>query len=107
MKPAPACDATRPDIHDQAHDNSHDKARADAEALTDRVLHALARVNWPAHPGTLIESAEQSGAQHDVIDALRQLPDEAFGSFPEVSASIVATQLRAHDATRRGAATRA
>jgi len=25
------------------------------------------------------------------------LPDEAFGSFPEVSASIIAAQLRAHE----------
>jgi hypothetical protein len=97
MKPAPMRDATRTDIHGDAHDSDQDLARANAEALSDRVLHALERVNWPAHPGTLIESAEQSGAQRDVIDALRQLPDEAFGSFPEVSALIIAAQLGIHD----------
>lgn len=86
MKPAPACDTTAA------------ANRADLRALTLRVLHALERVNWPAHPATLIESAEHSGAPSDVVQALRQLPDEAFGSFAEVSASIVAAQLRAHDA---------
>jgi len=98
MKPASACEATRADTPDQA--------RSNAEALTRRVLHALECVTWPAHPPTLIESAERRGAPQDVIDALRRLPDEAFGSYPEVSALIVAAQLSAHDATvQRGAAT--
>ena len=89
MKPAPASDAMQAETPDQA--------RAKADALTERVLHALQRVNWPAHPDTLIESAESSGASRDVIESVRQLPDEAFGSFPEVSASIIAAQLRAHE----------
>ncbi|WP_035512521.1 DUF2795 domain-containing protein [Paraburkholderia nodosa] len=98
MKPASACETTRADTPDQA--------RSNAEALSERVLHALERVTWPAHPATLIESAERSGAPRDVIDALRHLPDEAFGSFPEVSALIVAAQLGAHDsAAQRGTAT--
>jgi hypothetical protein len=106
MKPAPAYDAPQPDIQHASNNTTLDRAHAEAEALTDRVLHALARVTWPAHPGTLIENAEQSGAARDVIDALRELPDEAFGSFPEVSASIVAAQLRSHENVQRGAATR-
>ncbi|MCP3705556.1 DUF2795 domain-containing protein [Paraburkholderia sp. CNPSo 3274] len=98
MKPASACDATGADNPDQA--------RSNAEVLTGRVLHALECVTWPAHPATLIESAERSGAPRDVIDALRRLPDEAFGSFPEVSALIVAAQLSARDSTaQRGPAT--
>jgi len=97
MDPTPACDATQPDSHKKTHATTLDKALADAEALSARVLHALERVNWPAHPATLIESAEASGASRDVIDALRKLPDEAFGSFPEVSASIIAEQLRARE----------
>ncbi|HKT90587.1 MAG TPA: DUF2795 domain-containing protein [Paraburkholderia sp.] len=96
MKPAPACAEIRADTPDEA--------RSNAEALTGRVLHALECVTWPAHPATLIESAERSGAPRDVIEALRQLPDEAFGSFSEVSALIVAAQLRAREATaHRGA----
>ena len=97
MKPASARDATRVDTPDQA--------RSNAEALTGRVLHALECVTWPAHPATLIESAEHSGAPRDVIEALRQLPDEAFGSFSEVSALIVAAQLRAREATAQRGAT--
>ncbi|SDD50000.1 DUF2795 domain-containing protein [Paraburkholderia lycopersici] len=82
----PACDTT--------HGTRHGTARADAEALSARVLHALERVNWPAHLATLIKSAERSGAPHEVIEALEHLPDEVFGSFPEVSASIIAARLR-------------
>lgn len=87
MKPASACEATRTATPAQT--------RGNAEALSERVLHALERTTWPAHPATLIENAEGSGAPPDVIEALRRLPDEAFGSFPEVSALIVAAQLRA------------
>ncbi|MCP3724192.1 DUF2795 domain-containing protein [Paraburkholderia sp. CNPSo 3272] len=96
MKPASACEATRADTPDEA--------RSSAEALSDRVLHALERVTWPAHPATLIENAERSGAPRDVIDALRRLPDEAFGSFPEVSALIVAAQLAARGPNAQGGA---
>ncbi|QGZ63531.1 DUF2795 domain-containing protein [Paraburkholderia acidisoli] len=67
-----------------------------ANALADRVQSALDGVTWPAHPATLLECAAGYGAGRDVMDALRGLPDEAYGSFPEVSASIVATQMRAH-----------
>ncbi|CAM2156931.1 DUF2795 domain-containing protein [Paraburkholderia tropica] len=64
------------------------------EALILRVERALDAVTFPAHPGTLLDCAEHSGARADVIDALRALPDEAFGSFSEVSASIVASHDR-------------
>ena len=87
-----------------AHEAPPDQVRANAEALTERVLRALECVTWPAHPATLIESAEHSGAQRDVIDALRLLPDEAFGSFPEVSALIVAAQLSEHESSAQGGA---
>jgi hypothetical protein len=97
MKPAPASDTPRSTLNDE----KGDAARAHADELADRVLHALEQVNWPAHPATLIESAEASGAAHDVIEALRALPDEAYGSFPEVSASIVAARLRAHERPER------
>jgi hypothetical protein len=106
MKSAPARDATQPDVRGESDNTTLDRAHAEAEALTDRVLHALERVTWPAHPDTLIENAEQSGAQGDVIAALRNLPDEAYGSFPEVSASIIAAQLRSHETVQRGAAAR-
>ena len=94
MKPASACAAIRTDTADQA--------RSNAEALAGRVLHTLECVTWPAHPATLIESAERSGAPRDVIDALRGLPDEAFGSFSEVSALIVAAQLSARASIANG-----
>ena len=94
MKPASACAATRASTADQA--------RPNAEALAARVLHTLECVTWPAHPATLIESAERSGAPRDVIKALRGLPDEAFGSFSEVSALIVAAQLSARDSIANG-----
>ncbi|CAG9203430.1 conserved hypothetical protein [Paraburkholderia tropica] len=67
------------------------------EALILRVERAVDTVTFPAHPGTLIECAERAGARADVLAALRELPDEAFGSFSEVSASIVA----AHDRQAR------
>jgi hypothetical protein len=60
------------------------------EALVDRVQRAVNDVSYPAHPGTLIDAATQEHADPEVLEALRRLPDEAFGSFPEVSASIVA-----------------
>ncbi|WP_321909442.1 MULTISPECIES: DUF2795 domain-containing protein [unclassified Paraburkholderia] len=95
MKPASACEATRADTLGEA--------RSNAKALTGRALHALECVTWPAHPATLIESAESRGAPRDVIEALRQLPDEAFGSFPEVAASIVAAQLRLRESAAQHA----
>lgn len=63
----------------------------DAAAQQDfkrRIESAVESVSYPAHPPILIESAECSGAARDVVDALRALPDEAFGSFSEVVASI-------------------
>jgi hypothetical protein len=102
MKPAPACDTTQPDIQNE----SPDQARAAAEALTDRVLHALERVTWPAHPDTLVESAEENGAPPDVIEALRNLPEEAYGNFAEVSALIVAARLSSRETARGEAAAR-
>jgi hypothetical protein len=102
MNSAPARSTTQPDIQN----TSNDKARAEAEALTDRVLHALERVTWPAHPDTLIENAQQSGAAPDVIEALRDLPDEAYGNFAEVSALIVAARLSTRENFQGDPATR-
>jgi hypothetical protein len=66
-------------------------AATDATAQQEfkqRIETALEGVSYPAHPPVLIETAERSGAARDVVDALRVLPDEAFGSFSEVAASI-------------------
>ncbi|NIE67718.1 DUF2795 domain-containing protein [Burkholderia sp. Ax-1719] len=60
------------------------------DALIDRVQRAVNDVSYPAHPPTLIDAAGQANADPEVLDALRGLPDEAFGGFAEVSASIVA-----------------
>ncbi|WP_321846471.1 DUF2795 domain-containing protein [Paraburkholderia bannensis] len=60
------------------------------DALVERVQRAVNDVSYPAHPRTLIEAARQAHASPDVLDALNRLPDEAFGGFAEVSASIVA-----------------
>lgn len=73
--------------------HSPTQSRAHANALADRVQLALRLVTWPAHPRTLIDCAQQSNAGSEVIEALRGLPDEAFGSFSEVSASIAASQM--------------
>lgn len=70
------------------------------DALVDRAQRAVNDVSYPAHPRTLIDAAGQAHADPDVLDALRGLPDEAFGSFAEVSASIVAG-LDAHAEQRR------
>ncbi|MFP6560035.1 DUF2795 domain-containing protein [Paraburkholderia sp. B3] len=70
-------------------------AATDAAARQDfkrRIASAIAQVSYPAHPLILIETAEHSGAARDVVDALRALPDEAFGSFSEVAASIEAAR---------------
>jgi hypothetical protein len=58
--------------------------------LVQRIESAVNGVSYPAHPPTLIESAKRNGADRDVVEALHGLPDEAFGSFPEVAASIAA-----------------
>jgi hypothetical protein len=63
---------------------------AEEHTLVQRIESAVSDVSYPAHPPTLIESAERSGASRDVIEALHGLPDEAYGSFPEVAASIAA-----------------
>ncbi|WP_043203798.1 DUF2795 domain-containing protein [Paraburkholderia acidipaludis] len=80
----------------------HSSASIAAEAAArqdfkQRIEAALAQVNYPAHPPILIETAEQSGAASDVVAALRTLPDEAFGSFSEVAASIEAARKPAGD----------
>jgi hypothetical protein len=69
---------------------SNDSATQPRDVLVERIQRAVNDVSYPAHPRTLIEAAEQARAEPDVLEALRDLPDEAFGSFPEVSASIVA-----------------
>ncbi|MBB3256789.1 hypothetical protein F4827_001635 [Paraburkholderia bannensis] len=67
-----------------------DSAVNPRDALIDRVQRAVNDVSYPAHPRTLLDAARQAQADFEVLDALRGLPDEAFGGFAEVSASIVA-----------------
>lgn len=59
-------------------------------ALKQRVLDAIVTVSYPARRDTLVDSAREHGAAADVVAALSALPDESFGSFSEVSASIAA-----------------
>jgi hypothetical protein len=58
------------------------------DALKQRVLNAIETVSYPARRDTLVDSAREHRAAGDVVDALRALPDESYGSFSEVSASI-------------------
>jgi len=60
------------------------------DALKQRVLDAIATVSYPARRDTLVDSAREHQAAGDVVDALRALPDESYGSFSEVSALIAA-----------------
>lgn len=60
------------------------------EALKAGARDALATVSYPARRDTLVDSAREHHARADVVDALRALPDESYGSFSEVSASIAA-----------------
>jgi hypothetical protein len=60
------------------------------DALKQRVLNAIETVSYPARRDTLVDSAREHRAAGDVVDALRALPDESYGSFSEVSASIAA-----------------
>ena len=60
------------------------------DALKQRVQQAINDVSYPARRDTLIDRAREHDAPADVVDALRTLPDESFGSFNEVSASIAA-----------------
>lgn len=83
MPTASVVSTTSPDLSRPSAGNARD-------ALVERIQRAVNDVSYPAHPPTLIEAAEQAHADADVLEALRDLPDEAFGSFPEVSASIVA-----------------
>lgn len=63
---------------------------ATLDALKQRVLNAIETVSYPARRDTLVDSAREHRAAGDVVDALRALPDESYGSFSEVSASIAA-----------------
>ena len=48
----------------------------------------LAGVDYPAHRNTLVAAAEKSGADEDVMRALRGLPDRTYGQPTEVSQAI-------------------
>jgi len=69
---------------------SRPQANEPRDALRQRVLRAVVTVSYPARRDTLVDSAREHHADNDVVNALRALPDESFGSFSEVSASIAA-----------------
>lgn len=69
----------------------HRPSRTDQQLdiLKQCVRDATLAVSYPARRDTLVDSAREHHASAEVVDALRALPDESFGSFAEVSASIV------------------
>ncbi len=53
-----------------------------------RVQQYIAGLQFPASTGEVIAYAGQSGADEDVLDALRSLPDESFQTPSEVGDAI-------------------
>ena len=48
------------------------------------ILHHLKGVDFPANKQNLIEQAQKNNAEGDIIDILRQMPDEQYQSMADV-----------------------
>ncbi|MGE5475423.1 MAG: DUF2795 domain-containing protein [Bacteroidales bacterium] len=48
------------------------------------ILHHLKGVDFPASKQGLIEQAQKNNAEGDIIDILRQMPDQQYQSMADV-----------------------
>lgn len=72
--------------------------------LTDKVGNALIDADYPADKQALLDYAERTGSDPDVLSALRGLPPVEYGSRDEVLRSIDADpgDLAGQTATEQG-----
>ncbi|MWV49425.1 DUF2795 domain-containing protein [Rathayibacter sp. VKM Ac-2803] len=48
----------------------------------------LAGIDYPASKDTIVETAEKEGAEGDVLDALRAIPDGDYEKPTDVSSAV-------------------
>lgn len=48
------------------------------------ILHHLKGVDFPADRNSLIEQAQKNNAEGDILDILRQMPDQKYQSMADV-----------------------
>lgn len=48
------------------------------------VTHHLKGIEFPAGKEDLVEQAEENGADQEVLDVIRQMPDQDYGSMADV-----------------------
>ena len=48
----------------------------------------LAGVNYPADRSTLVSTAEKEGAEGEVLDALKNIPDKEYDGPTSVSSAV-------------------
>ncbi|QDI72584.1 hypothetical protein CD934_30730 [Streptomyces calvus] len=60
----------------------------DHRTSTRDVVHALRDVDFPAGKEELVQAAKRSGAQQDIVEALRGLPAERYANREEVARSV-------------------
>lgn len=53
-----------------------------------RVAKALQGADFPAERADLVTYAQSRGADEETLQALRQVPDERYGSAQEVTAAV-------------------
>lgn len=54
----------------------------------DYVQKFLAGLDWPASKEEIVEVAEREGAGEPIVSALRQLPDQSYGSAEEIASAV-------------------
>ncbi|MEC9483288.1 MAG: DUF2795 domain-containing protein [Halomonas sp.] len=52
------------------------------------VTHHLKGIDFPASKGDLEKHAKQNGADEDVLEVIRNMPDEEYGSMADVMKGV-------------------
>lgn len=52
------------------------------------ITHHLKGTDFPATRADLEENAKQNGAEDDVLDVIRQMPDQEYGSMADVTKGV-------------------
>lgn len=52
------------------------------------VTHHLSGIDFPASRSDLEQHAKDNGAENDVLDVIRQMPDQQYGSMADVTKGV-------------------
>jgi hypothetical protein len=52
------------------------------------ITHHLKGTDFPATRADLEKNAKQNGAENDVLDVIRQMPDQEYGSMADVTKGV-------------------